>query len=320
MPKLLTRTHVPLGACTSMTPIQPFYSGVLIGTSTGHLFLITYVKGRARVSTPKGTVERKSPVVELTICKNQLVVMRNSGLLQIYELRLDESSASPCCLQLICEHFVDECPRFRPLFLDTETLLVVRNSALHNLLNKEEQVLLGSGTLLGIEQLSTHSTQFVLYGDGLTLWKWTRTCPAIQLQSYLLDLHRYAAIETEITPCIMDFSIHQGFAFCATNMGLLLYFPEPQISEPPTVDGKIYPMVYPTICLTTRRLLFWDNLIVPCGGHGLELLSLKVSENTTPDITGITVMTFEDNSTCGAVSSGLLWICTGGAGICLLID
>lgn len=238
MPKLLTRTHVPLGSCISMTSIQLSYSGVLVGTSTGHLFLITYVKGRAKISAPKGIVEEKSPVVELTICKNQLMVMRNSGLLQIYDLWLDESSASPCCLQLICEHSVDECPKFRPLFLDTETLFVVRNSVLHNLLNKKEQVPLASNTFLGIAQLSTHSTQFVLYGDGLTLWKWMRTCPATQLQSYLLDLYKYAAIGTEVSPCILDFFVHQGFIFCATNMGLLLYFPETQISEPPTTDRK----------------------------------------------------------------------------------
>ncbi|KWX13608.1 hypothetical protein QR46_2373 [Giardia duodenalis assemblage B] len=318
MPKLLTRTYVPSGSCTSMTSMQPFYSGVLIGTSTGHLFLITYIRGRAKVSAPKGFVGEESPVIELSLCNSQLVVMRNSGLLQIYELQIDESNVPSFCLQLVCEHSVDESPKFRPLFLDKGAVFAVRKGVLYNLLDKKEQLSLPSNTFLGIAQLTTCSTQFVIYGDGLTLWKWTRTNKNNQLQNYLLDLHKYAAIGTEVAPCILHFFSHRGFSFCATNMGLLLYFPELQISEPPVEDGRVYPMVYPMICLTIRRLLCWNDLIVPCGGHGLELLSFKEPENAAPDISGTMCMTFEDISTCGAASDGLLWICTGGAGICLL--
>lgn len=300
--------------------MQPFCSGVLIGTSTGHLFLVAHVGGRARVSTPEGVVGERSAVVELAICENQLMILRNSGRLQIYELKTDSLlSTLACCLKLISEHCLDECPKFRPLFLSKKTLYAVRDNTIYNILDKEEQLTLPSNTFLGITQLSTSSPQFILYGDGLILCKWIRTNTDTRLQSYSLDMHKYAAIGTEVAPCILDIFIHQGFVFCATNMGILLYFPEPQISGPPIADGRIYPMVYPMISLATRRLLRWDMWMVPCGGHSLELLSFKTSENdAAPEITGTMIMTFEDASACCAVSDGILWICTGGAGVCLL--
>lgn len=318
MLKLLARTHVPSGSCTAMTTMQPFYSGVLVGTSTGHLFLVTYIKGRARSNTPDGLVEEKSAVVELTLCENQLMILRNSGLLQIYELNQGESNISTCCLRLSSEHFIDEYPKFKPLFLDKKTLLAVRGNVIYNLLNKEEQLPLPSNIFLGVTQLITSSSNLILYGDGLMLWRWMRATTTPQLQSYLLDIHKYTAIETEVTPCILHLIIHQGYLFCATNMGILMYFPESQILDPPVADGKIYPMIYPTINLTTRKLLQWDMWMIPCGGHSLELLSFNATDDAAPDMTGKIVMTFEDTSACCAVSDGLLWISTGGAGVCLL--